>query len=224
MRIHIKTTPSKQNIGFNHLHLLTGAIHKWFGENEFHDRVSLYSFSHLVGAKVNDKGLSFPEGASFFISIWETEKTKLLIKGIQDRPDMFFGLTVKELILQENHDLTQQTYFRLGSPIFIQRNLETGDKKFYFYDDEESPNLMKGTLETKMKAAGLPPDETLKIIFDQSYQRKGTKKFDYKNGNQITQIRANWCPIIIEGKPETKQFAWNVGIGNSTGIGFGAIK
>jgi CRISPR/Cas system endoribonuclease Cas6 (RAMP superfamily) len=34
----------------------------------------------------------------------------------------------------------------------------------------------------------------------------------------------NWCPIIIKGKPETKLFAWNVGLGNSTGIGFGAIK
>jgi CRISPR/Cas system endoribonuclease Cas6 (RAMP superfamily) len=29
--------------------------------------------------------------------------------------------------------------------------------------------------------------------------------------------------VIIEGKPETKLFAWDVGIGNSTGIGFGAI-
>jgi CRISPR-associated endoribonuclease Cas6 len=36
--------------------------------------------------------------------------------------------------------------------------------------------------------------------------------------------KANWCPVIIKGRPETKLFAWNVGLGNSTGIGFGAIK
>lgn len=35
--------------------------------------------------------------------------------------------------------------------------------------------------------------------------------------------RANMCPVIIDGRPETKAFAWEVGIGNSTGIGFGSI-
>ena len=75
-----------------------------------------------------------------------------------------------------------------------------------------------------MQATGIPEDDTLKISFDQNYPGKRTKKLDYKHGNQIIQIRANWCPVIIEGKPETKQFAWNVGLGNSTGIGFGAIK
>jgi hypothetical protein len=36
-------------------------------------------------------------------------------------------------------------------------------------------------------------------------------------------MRVNKCPVIIKGRPETKSFAWNVGIGNSTGIGLGAI-
>lgn len=36
--------------------------------------------------------------------------------------------------------------------------------------------------------------------------------------------KASWCPIRIIGNAETKLFAWNAGIGNSTGIGFGAIK
>ena len=36
--------------------------------------------------------------------------------------------------------------------------------------------------------------------------------------------RASICPLIIIAKPETIAFTWNVGIGNSTGIGFGAIS
>jgi len=224
MRIHIKTTPSKDTIEYNHLHLLTGTIHKWFGENNFHDSASLYSFSHLIGAISTKEGLNFPNGANFFISCWENDLAKLLIKGIQEDPDMFFGLKAIELVIQENPDLSEKTHFHLGSPVYIQRNLENGRKKFYYFNDEDSPKLLHDTLLTKMKVAGIPIDETLKIIFDQSYNRKGTKKIDYKHGEQITQIRANWCPVIIEGKPETKQFAWNVGIGNSTGIGFGAIK
>ncbi|MBN2597667.1 MAG: CRISPR-associated endoribonuclease Cas6 [Marinifilaceae bacterium] len=224
MRIHIKTTPSKQTIDFNHLHLLTGTIHKWFGKNEFHDSISLYSFSNLTGAKASKKGLNFPNGASFFISCWNDEQAKLLITGIQNDPEMFFGLKVSEIILQENPEFSTKSGFQVGSPIYIQRNLENGRKKFFYFDDKESPDLLAETLTSKMINAGLTEDKTLKITFDQNYHKKSTKKIDYKRGNQIIKIRASWCPIIIQGKPETKAFAWNVGIGNSTGIGFGALK
>jgi CRISPR/Cas system endoribonuclease Cas6 (RAMP superfamily) len=91
MRIHVKTTPAKQPIAFNHLHLLTGTIHKWFGMNEFHDEVSLYSFSGLYGAIAGKGGLSFPEGATFFISCWDNEMVKVLIAGIQKDAEMFGG-------------------------------------------------------------------------------------------------------------------------------------
>lgn len=224
MRINIKTTPTKQAIDFNHLHLLTGTIHKWFGKNDFHDSISLYSFSWLKGSTKSEKGLNFKEGASFFINCWNNEPLKSLIKGIQNEPEMFFGLKANELIIQETPNFQDQTYFQIASPIFIQRNISNGKKKYYYYNDSESSSLLEETLKTKMKAAGLDEDSSLRIKFDQDYRYKGTKKINYKKDNQITNIRANWCPVIIEGKSETKQFAWNVGLGNSTGIGFGALK
>jgi CRISPR-associated endoribonuclease Cas6 len=70
-----------------------------------------------------------------------------------------------------------------------------------------------------MEKAGLPKDESLKIRFDTSAAGVKTKLVPYRE----IKIRANMCPVIIEGKPETKVFAWNVGLGNSTGAGFGAI-
>lgn len=224
MRIHIKTTPAKVTVAYNHLHLLTGTIHKWFGMNDFHDEVSLYSFSGLFGATAGKGGLTFPEGATFYISCWDNEMIKVLIDGIQKDAEMFGGMRAIEIIIQENPDFSEKTHFQLGSPVFIQRNSGDGKKKFFFLEDAEAPDLMVETLRTKMKIAELPEDETLKICFDQSYHGKGTKKIDYKSSNQVIKIRANWCPLIIEGKAETKAFAWNVGIGNSTGIGFGAIK
>lgn len=224
MRIHIKTTPTKQAIDFNHLHLLTGTIHKWFGKNDFHDTVSLYSFSWLKGGQKSRKGLDFKDGANFFISCWNSEHLKALINGIQNNPEMFFGLKVNEVIIQETPNFQDQTYFQIASPIFIQRNIDNGKKKYYYYDDSESSKLLEETLKTKIKVAGLDEDTSLKIRFAQDYLQKGTKKINYIRDNQITQIRANWCPVIIEGTPEIKQFAWNVGLGNSTGIGFGALK
>jgi CRISPR-associated endoribonuclease Cas6 len=63
-------------------------------------------------------------------------------------------------------------------------------------------------------------DDTLEISFDKAYHKAGSKMVNY-NG---TMNKCSWCPVIIKGKPETKLFAWNVGLGNSTGIGLGAIK
>lgn len=224
MRIHIKTTPSIEIIYYNHMHLLAGVLHKWFGKNDFHDDISLYSFSGLRGADATKNGLNFKNGASFFISCWSADMAKHLVKGIQESPAMFSGLKVKEIILQENPDLLKITYFQLGSPIYIQRNMENMNKKFYYYDDVESGELLKSTLEHKMTLAGMDLDDTLEISFDLTYHRKKTKKIDYLKKNKTTKIRASWCPVIIKGKPETKQFAWCVGLGNSTGIGFGSIK
>lgn len=225
MRIHIKTTPSAEFIDFNHLHFLTGVLHKWFGRNDFHDTMSLYSFSNLQGGKAfKQKGLKFEQGASFFISCWQEEDVKRLVEGIQASPRMFGGLEVQELALQKPPDLSEQSYFYLGSPVYIQRTLEDGKKKFYFYDDKEANDLLKATLENKMKKVGLPIDETLRIAFDTNYAKKKVKKLDYHGKNVVSQIKANWCPVRIEGKAATKQFAWCVGLGNSTGIGFGALK
>ena len=70
-----------------------------------------------------------------------------------------------------------------------------------------------------MKEAGLEEDEKLDISFDLSYSKKKLKLVRYHGiGN-----KASLCPVVIKGKPETKQFIWNVGVGNCTGIGFGAI-
>ena len=77
---------------------------------------------------------------------------------------------------------------------------------------------MTETLKSKMKLVNLE-DETLKIAFDKSYSKAKTKLITYNGINN----KASLCPLIIKGKPKTKAFAWNVGIGNSTGIGFGAI-
>lgn len=52
-----------------------------------------------------------------------------------------------------------------------------------------------------------------------AYSGKRIKLMTYKG----IKNKASMCPVIIKGTLQSKQFAWNVGIGNSTGIGFGAI-
>jgi len=218
MRIYIKIYSKNKTIPFDHQHLLTGTIHKWLGWNEEHGNVSLYSFSRLEGATVTTNGLLLEKESSFFFSSYDSALSKKIIKGIQADNSLFNDLTVDEIMIQENPDLSNRSNFYVASPIFIKRKV--GEKLEHIrYTDIRANDFLIETLQTKMKIAGII-DPSLSIRFDLSSANVGTKMIRY-NG---VQNRANWCPVIIEGTAEAKLFAWNVGLGNSTGIGFGAIK
>lgn len=220
MRLQIDINTHQATIPFSHQHLLTGVIHKWLGINNLHGEISLYSFSRIDGGKHTGDGLKFGSNGSFFFSAHDAEVTNALLLGIFKDKTMFNGFEVENVTMIPNPDLTavRKITFSVGSPILVKRHIETA-VKHYVYTDEMSDQLLKETLLQKMQIAGLT-DDSLDIHFDRNYARAGTKLVDYDG----IKNRASWCPVVISGKPETLLFAWNVGIGNSTGVGFGAVR
>lgn len=222
MRIVIHTTPNSSIVSFDYQQKLLGTIHKWLGNNEIHDNISLYSFSWLLGGKmIRNQGYTFPDGANFFVSFYEEEYLRLLIRTILSDPEMFCGLKVRDISIVNQPVFSEDAqYFRLASPIFIKR-LQDGTRnyKFYLYDDEVSNTLMTETLKHKMKEASLPEDGTLKVEFDLTYPQKQVKMVTIHG----IKSKASMCPVIIHGSPQSKLFAWTVGIGNSTGSSFGSL-
>lgn len=219
MRIQITTLPNTQPVPFDYQQKLVGALHKWIGQNNLHGEMSLYSFSWLQNGCKNGNALDFKHGAKFSISFYDDSVLKSIIHSIQSEPDLFCGMKVKEIMLVNAFDIQERDLFFCASPIFIKRKLKDGTIKQYSFNDAETSKLMAETLNAKMLKAGLEADNTLDIRFDLTYAKKKQKLVRYHNiGN-----KANICPVIIKGKPETKLFAWNVGIGSCTGIGFGAI-
>jgi CRISPR-associated endoribonuclease Cas6 len=90
--------------------------------------------------------------------------------------------------------------------------------KFYYYDDSEANELLTETLQHKLTRAGLPTD--VSVSFDTSYPKPRIKMATYRG----IQNKGSVCPVIVTGNPRAVAFAWEVGVGNSTGIGFGALK
>lgn len=218
MRICINTTSNNEIIPFDYQQKLIGVLHKWLGNNELHDSISMYSFSWLMNGKITTTGYNFERGAKWFLSFVDDKYLKTVVKTILDDPAMFGGLVVSDVSILEDPDLSQRSQFYVASPIFIKRKVED-NIKYYTFEDVEANQLMIDTINHKMELSGLPIDETLKISFDLSYSKKKIKKV------RIHKIdcKCNMCPVIIEGKESTKNFIWNVGVGNSTGAGFGAI-
>ena len=143
-----------------------------------------------------------------------------IVDSILSDPHMFHGMKVTDIQIDSQQTWENGEYhFRLASPILIKRSTDLNNIKFYTYEDVESERLMTETLKHKMNKAGLPEDETLCVKFDMSYPNKKLKLVDIHG----IKNKCSMCPIIITGKSDSIAFARNVGIGNSTGSGFGAI-
>lgn len=218
MRLYLKVTRNSKPISFNYQSYLTGAIHKWLGKNEQHGALSLYSFSWFENVTTRSTGVVLNNDSYFFISAFDEGLIKNIVNGIMADPSVCFGSEVAEIQISDTPAFSSSEKFFVGSPVFIKRRFDNSEKHIIF-DDPNCNNYLTETLQKKLKAANLP-FENIKVKFDPSYSAPKTKIIRYKEISN----RANICPVIIEGTPEQIGFAWNVGIGNSTGIGFGALK
>lgn len=107
-------------VPFDYQQKIVGAIHKWLGNNEIHDKISLYSFSWLLGGNmIVDKGYNFSKGATLFISFYENKYLKVLIDTILSDPEMFCGLSVKELRSNGSRRLRKNLLFAACYPDFL---------------------------------------------------------------------------------------------------------
>lgn len=219
MRLHLTLTPNTEPVPFNYQHQLTGALHKWLGQNDLHDKISLYSFSWLRGrGNPTKEGLSFPQGVSWFISFWENTYGSELIQGIVEEPKVMYGMKVDEVRIVRSPEFGQKERFKVSSPVLIRKNMDDQRRKHLTFQDEDAGGYLTRTLKTKLREAGIS-DEGLQVEFDKQYDRARTKLMDIKG----TKLKVNLCPVVIQGNPKAIEFAWNVGIGELTGSGFGAL-
>jgi CRISPR-associated endoribonuclease Cas6 len=218
MRLYLQLTRNNKPISFNYQSYLTGAIHKWLGKNEHHGALSLYSFSWFENVTIKNTGIMLNNNSWFFISAFDEQLIKNIVNGIMADPSVCFGSKVAGIQISETPVFSSTEKFFVASPVFIKRRFDNSEKHIT-YDHPDCNNYLTETLQKKLKAANLP-FENIQVKFDPSYSSPKTKVIRYKEISN----RVNICPVIIEGTPEQIAFACNVGIGNSTGIGFGALK
>jgi CRISPR-associated endoribonuclease Cas6 len=221
MRLHLQLTPNTEKIPFNYQHQLTGALHKWLGQNDLHDKISLYSFSWLRGnVDTVNGGLNFPQGARWFISFWEEKYTEKLKNGIITDPELAYGMRVKSIKEQTIPEFGDEYRFKVASPVLVRKNRDDGTREHLEYSDEEVDKIMSQRMQSKLKEAGFGDEHLdIRILFDRDYKNSKTKLINIKG----TRLKANICPVLLSGTDEAVKFAWDVGIGELTGSGFGAL-
>ncbi|WP_212004049.1 CRISPR-associated endoribonuclease Cas6 [Chitinophaga sp. HK235] len=221
MRLLLPVTKSKATIYFHqHQVFLTGALHKWIGfKNDVHGQLSLHSFSWLQNVDITREGLRTRDDSYFFINAYDTALIKKIVRGIQEDPTICIGVSVTDIHIEETPVFPSKKQFYPASPVFVKKYLDRKNEKHVMYTDPEAATCLTTVLQRKLRQAGLS-DQGVSVSFDTTYPKASTKLIAYKMVNN----KANLCPVVVEGTPEQVAFAWEVGVGNCTGIGFGALK
>lgn len=221
MRILIQTSPAR-GVPFLYPHWLVGLLHRWWGENVLHDAPSLYSFSALHGSIRRGDVLDFPNGARWFASFHDEELARRVVAAIMSNSTFIAGMHITDIHIQPTPVFPSSHRFATASPVLLRRKNATGVPQYLLYSNPHSDDALTVTMQRKMHHAGFSAEDCgrVRVRFDRSDARAKTKVVTMNNVHN----RASACPVIVEGSPEAVAFAWNVGVGHSTGAGFGALR
>jgi CRISPR-associated endoribonuclease Cas6 len=183
--------------------------------SESHDEISLYSYGISRGKRF-DTNLEFPKGAILTINFWDENILNKLVIDLLKSRKMPFGMSVRDIEFVETPNFGNGRFFSVISPVLVKK-FDGKRIKHLIYSDTEAASVMTKTLQNKLQHAGLSTDVLMR--FDTSYSKAKTALI---NINGI-QNRTSFCPVIVEGNPESVAFAWICGVGHSTGCGFGAL-
>ena len=211
-----------ERVPFDYLPTLKSAFHRWAGHNEaLHEGLSLYSYAWLRGGRAGRGGIHFPEGANWFISAPDEGLIHELVSGVVRAPELGLGLRVADVRMQRAPDFVAgEQPIRVASPVFIKHETDRDKPADHLLPGHPlADELLTATLRHKLRQAGLD-DAGAAVRFDLAFVATAkTKLFQYKQ----VQCRGSICPVLVSGTGEQIQFAWEVGVGHSTGIGCGAL-
>jgi len=219
MRLYLKLDKNTKTIPFNYQELLTGTIHKWIGEdNNIHGKQGQFSFSWIQNTVAYKQGINLKNDAYFFISSRNVELIKKIVKNILDDPIMFSGVKVFDVQIKDTPEFSNSENFLMASPVLLKVK-EDDEIRHVTLEDDDFEEILTVNFKRKLEKAGLT-SEGVSIKLNPETSFRQTKLVTYKKIKNKT----SFAPIVIKGSPEQIAFAWEVGLGNSTGIGFGALK
>ena len=220
MRLHLQLSGNTVPVPFTYVSQLVGRLHAWLGSNDVHDGLSLYSVSWLSGGKARGSTVHFLSGALWRLSFADPALAHRVQSGIVADPDVAFGMRVFDLTVQPPPRFGSLFRFEVDSPVLTRRKRDDGGRDHLAWNDPEADKTLTRTFHRKLEAAGLDTDGA-RMAFDRSYVGAKTKVVTPKPG---IKFKANVCPVLVSGTPEAVQFAWLVGAGEQTGMGFGALR
>jgi CRISPR-associated endoribonuclease Cas6 len=208
----------------NNQNMLNSYIHKCLGENNiYHDAKSNYSISMLYGGtldKINKK-IIVEDNIFFVVSSFDEDFINLLIGGIADNPILTDNLILSSIECIDEYIYDGYNHFRTFSPFLIKGSDGRGVTIDNFNGScEKFGEFLKPIVKNKLQKISENLKLNLKFdIFDIKIEWCHSANRSIKNGC----VKTNNCGFTLHSDNQTASLLYNIGIGQSTGAGFGCI-
>lgn len=195
---------------------LNSYIYKSLGDNnKYHDAFSDYSISSIQGGKNYDRDNMIFEDEHPYIQVTSLNEKFLndLLDGVSKRKYNFYNLTYEKVNFLSFNLHKEYDVVLTISPIL----LRVKDYK-YTIKDENYMTLLKEHCIKKLRRNGIE-DKSFDIVLRKPEYAKARSVIVGETFNPCTQ-----ASFYVVGKPETRNMLYHLGLGGSTGSGFGAVK
>ena len=197
---------------------VNGVVHTILGkDNPYHDKFSNYSVSFLRGGKLTSEGLIYPNGGQVYISSPDNAFMSIFLMNLMNNQNIklrdmpLIKCDMTNIIVHSNYDIIEPL-----SPILLKHE----NNRITFKDENFIPLLEKQCI-SKLIKNGLTQADLKGFVI---------KPFHFENGKiqrpKINKVvnPSSHVMLLIEGAPKARKMLYEMGLGNSTGCGFGAVK
>jgi CRISPR-associated endoribonuclease Cas6 len=218
MRITLNFGPTVVPFSEPTQNYVNGLIHTILGkDNHYHDKFSNYSVSFLRGGKLTSEGLIYPDGGKLYISspdetFIETFLINLIhSKNVKVRDMALTSYDISDISVNAKYDIIETL-----SPILLKEN-----GKRITFKDSSFLSVLERQCVAKLTKNGLTSTDLKGFII---------KPFHFEKARvQLPKIKnvvnpSSQVMLVIEGTVKARKMLYEMGLGNSTGCGFGAVK
>lgn len=219
MRLKVILNGNGKILPFSNQHMLNGYFHKCLGEgNKYHDALSDYSVSMLCGGTTTEdkSGLIFEDKAYFVVSSMDEVFMSEFLIGLY-KNQSFQGMELLGIEPINEKFYEGVNFFRALTPILLKS--KTAPKKYTFLtiDDDNYKDELKKSIIRKLTQCSFVVPESFDIEISEIGKQKRTVMVgNVKNVGNIHEI-------VVIGPKYIAEAIYNIGIGNSSGSGFGTI-
>lgn len=217
-------------------------------DKKFHDAKNDYCISSLYGGTLNKETntIDFPNGAIISVTSQNEEFLNKITIGVLQNTDFVCGMKFNTFELINENFVNGWNYFATLSPFIVKKFISMKEYKFYVLNDknfmskasdkiinkleamdekEFSEMLTKHTVNKLKKINPSLNLENFKIEVKAHPSHKIKtlyKEFDHVSKKCVVNY-ANQCHVNIFCNKQVAEIIYNIGLGQSTGCGFGTI-
>lgn len=220
-RVKIKLSKTEQLVPYDNQSKVNGIVHRWLGENnKWHDGQSNYNVSTLLGGNGTKDGLVFPNGGFLVVSSIDREFTETLLRGVMRNRHFGFGMKAESIApITEGFN----NKFICLSPILV-RTQEIGEKrKYYTFEDKDCFEVLTQKMKNRLEKVSPGVDlQNYKIVPSVKPKHKKQQKKKLITVGETHNV-CFLSHLLVVGSPEAVALSYHLGLGDSTGSGFGMI-